>query len=108
MRLPPPAADDGPIDLEHLRQSTLGNSALKQLVSQSRPRVWSACLQLCRPRRARSAAHAEKGSAGAISALFDRSSELEATIRDGGDQAQALTEFDAAVAEVARAMLSRP
>ena len=58
-------------------------------------------------------AHTLKGSARAIGAhrVADRSSELEAMIRDGGDPAQALVKLDAAVAQARtaiEAMLSRP
>jgi len=115
MRLPPPAADDGPIDLEHLRRSTLGDSGLEREVlgmfSKQAARLVDLLAAL--PPETSALAHTLKGSAGAIGAyrVADRSSELEATIRDGSDPAQALAELDAAVAEARaaiEAMLSRP
>jgi HPt (histidine-containing phosphotransfer) domain-containing protein len=115
MSLPSPAADIGPIDLEHLRRSTLGDSGLERevLAMFSKQARHLAGLLAALPPETSALAHRLKGSARAIGAhrVADRSSELEAMIRDGGDPAQALVELDAAVADARaaiEAMLSRP
>jgi HPt (histidine-containing phosphotransfer) domain-containing protein len=115
MRLPPPAADDDPIDLEHLRRSTLGDSGLAREVLGmfSKQARHLTGLLAALPPETGALAHTLKGAARAIGAhrVADRSSELEAAVRDGGDPARALAELDAAVAEARaaiEAMLSRP
>jgi HPt (histidine-containing phosphotransfer) domain-containing protein len=115
MSLPPPAVDDGPIDLDHLRRMTLGDSVLEREVlamfSKQAERLVGLLAAL--PPETSAFAHTLKGSARAIGAhrVADRSGELEATIRGGGDPAHALAALDAAVVEARaaiEAMLSRP
>jgi HPt (histidine-containing phosphotransfer) domain-containing protein len=115
MGLPPPATDDGPIDLEHLRRSTLGDSGLEREVlgmfSKQAARLIGLLAAL--PAETSALAHTLKGSAVATGAhrVADHSSELEAAIRDGRDPAHALAALDAAVREARaaiEAMLSRP
>ena len=115
MSLPPPAADDGPIDLDHLRRTTLGDSGLERevLAMFSKQAARLVGLLAALPPETSAFAHTLKGSAQAIGAhrVADRAGELEAAIREGGDPAQALAELDAAVAEARatiEAMLSRP
>ena len=115
MSLPPPAADDDPIDLDHLRRTTLGDSGLERevLAMFSKQAARLVGLLAALPPETGAFAHTLKGSAQAIGAhrVADRAGELEAAIREGGDPAQALAELDAAVAEARatiEAMLSRP
>jgi len=114
MPFPPPAAEDGPIDLEHLRRTTLGDAGLEREVLgmflMQAGRLVGALAAM--PLEASALAHTLKGSARAIGAfrVADRAGELEPAIRDG-DPTQALAELDAAVAEARAAIehiLSRP
>src|SRR5262245_18773334 len=108
MPLPPPAADIGPIDLAHLRRMTLGDAGLERdvlgMFSKQAARLVG--LLAAWPPEMHALAHTLKGSARAIGAhgVADRSSELETTIRDGGDTAQALAALDAAVTEARAAI----
>jgi HPt (histidine-containing phosphotransfer) domain-containing protein len=115
MSLPPPAANNGPIDLDHLRRMTLGDSGLERevLAMFSKQAVRLVALLAALPPETSAFAHTLKGSARAIGAhrVADRAGELEAAIREGGDPAQALADLDAAVAEARAAIearLSRP
>jgi HPt (histidine-containing phosphotransfer) domain-containing protein len=115
MAIPPRVDDQGPLDLEHLRQATLGNSALGHEVLEmfaKQAAQLAATLQALPPESG-ALAHTLKGSARAIGAVRvgNRAAELEAVIRDGGDAAQALGALDAAVAEARaaiEAILMRP
>jgi HPt (histidine-containing phosphotransfer) domain-containing protein len=115
MGLPQPAADDRPIDLEHLRRSTLGDAGLERevLAMFSKQARHLADRLAALPPEAGSLAHTLKGAARAIGAhrVADRSSKFEAAIRDGGHATQALAALAAAVAEACAAidvLLSRP
>jgi HPt (histidine-containing phosphotransfer) domain-containing protein len=114
MELPPPAADDSPIDLEHLRRSTLGDSGLERevLAMFSKQARNLAGRLAALPPEADALAHTLKGAARAIGAhrVADCSSEFEAAIRDGGNVTQSLAALEAVVAEACEAieaMLSR-
>jgi HPt (histidine-containing phosphotransfer) domain-containing protein len=114
MPIPLPA-DDGPLDLVHLRRTTLGDAALEREVlgmfSRQAAGIIGALAAL--PPETGVLTHTLKGSARAIGAVrvADRAAGLEAAIRDGGDVAQALDALDAAVAEACtmiELMLSKP
>jgi HPt (histidine-containing phosphotransfer) domain-containing protein len=115
MRFPPPSADDGSIDLEHLRRTTLGDAGLEREVLEmfSRQAIRLVGALAAMPPDADALAHTLKGSARAIGALrvADRADAFEAATSAGGDRAKALAELDAAVAEACAAIvaiLSRP
>jgi HPt (histidine-containing phosphotransfer) domain-containing protein len=116
MAIPRPVDDArGPLDFEHLRQATMGNSSLEREVlgmfsKQAEHLV--ATLGALPPETA-ALAHTLKGSARAIGAVrvADRAAEFEVALRDGGDVRQALAALDAAVAEARaaiEAILARP
>jgi len=112
---PPPAVDDGPVNLEHLRRMTLGDADLEREVLDMFARQAS---QLTRsladlPPEAGALAHTLKGSARAIGAfrVAAAADALETSIRDGRAPAQALADLRAAVAEAhaaIAAILRRP
>jgi HPt (histidine-containing phosphotransfer) domain-containing protein len=108
MPFPPTAAKNGPIDLEHLQRTTLGDANLEREVlgmfAKQAGRLVGALAAL--PPEANALAHTLKGSARAIGAfgVADRAEGLEAVIRDGGDGAQALAALNAAVAEAQTAI----
>jgi HPt (histidine-containing phosphotransfer) domain-containing protein len=115
MPSPPPAAENGPIDIEHLRRATLGDANLEREVlgmfAKQAAHLVGALAAL--PPEASALAHTLKGSARAIGAfqVADHADGLEAAIRDGGDGAQALAELNAAVAQAQaaiEAILARP
>ena len=101
MSASPPLADRGPIDLEHLRQSTLDDTGLARevlrLFADQAARVHSQLVML--PADASALAHTPKGSARAIGALgvAEAAAALELAIHDGRAAAQALADLDAAV-----------
>src|SRR6202020_3457965 len=94
---PPPAPDDGPIDIAHLRRMTLGDAALEREVlsmfSDQASRLAKALSAL--PPDASALAHTLKGSARAVGAfaLGEAASHLETLIRAGGNTADALNEL---------------
>jgi len=115
MPFPSPAAEDSPIDLGHLRRTTLGEAGLEREVLEmflkQAARLVGALAAL--PPETGALAHTLKGSARAIGAVRvpERAGELEAAIRDGGDRIQTLAELSAAVAEARasiEAILSQP
>jgi len=115
MSLPPPADDQGPLDLPHLRRTTLGDAGLEREVLGMFLKQATHLVAALRalPPETGALAHTLKGSARAIGAVrvADRAERLEAAIRDGSDAAQALGALDAAVAEaraVIEAILARP
>ena len=103
MPSPPLAPGDGPIDFDHLRRMTLGDTALEQEVLA----MFSAqCAKLVRtlaamPADASAFAHTLKGSARAIGAFAvgDAAARLETAIAREGDPSGALAELDETVAE---------
>jgi HPt (histidine-containing phosphotransfer) domain-containing protein len=103
MPSPPPAADDGPVNLEHLRRMTLGDAGLEREVLDMFARQASdlAATLAALPPEAGALAHTLKGSARAVGAfrVAETADALETAIRDGHAPAQALADLRAAVAE---------
>ncbi|MEO8319732.1 MAG: Hpt domain-containing protein [Bradyrhizobium sp.] len=102
MPSPPLAPDDGPIDFDHLKRMTLGDSGLEQEVlamfaAQSASLVGTLATM---PADARALAHTLKGSARAIGAfaVADATARLETVMASGADPADRLTELADAVA----------
>jgi HPt (histidine-containing phosphotransfer) domain-containing protein len=103
MPSPPLVPDDGPIDLSHLRQMTLGDAALEREVLG----MFSAqALRLVKalavnPTDASALAHTLKGSARAIGAfaVADAAARLETLIRAGHSTTEALSELDDTVTQ---------
>ena len=97
----PSIADRGPIDLEHLSQSTLGNSSLARevlgLFADQAARVQGQLAAM--PPDAGVLAHTLKGSARAIGAfaVADAAAALELAICEGRAPTQALADLEAAV-----------
>jgi HPt (histidine-containing phosphotransfer) domain-containing protein len=97
----PSLAGRGPIDLEHLDQSTLGNPSLARevlgLFSDQAARVQGRLAAM--PADAGALAHTLKGSARAIGAfaVADAAAALELAIREGRAPTQALADLEAAV-----------
>jgi HPt (histidine-containing phosphotransfer) domain-containing protein len=115
MPFPSPSADGGPIDLEYLRRSTLGDTGLErevlEMFAKQASRIVGALAAI--PPDAGALVHTLKGSARAIGAtgVADRARLFEVAISEGGDRAQAQAELDAAVAEACaaiEAILARP
>src|SRR3954468_7699709 len=108
MPSPPLAPGDGPIDFDHLRRMTLGDTALEQEVLA----MFSAqCAKLvstlaAMPADASTLAHTLKGSARAIGAFAvgDAAARLEASIARGFDTSAALAELGETVAEARAAI----
>lgn len=103
MPAPLPADDAGPIDLEHLRRMTLGDTALELEVLGMFARQASELVAILAtaPPETSAVVHTLKGSARAIGALrvAGAAEALEAAIRDGEAPAQALGVLRATVAE---------
>jgi HPt (histidine-containing phosphotransfer) domain-containing protein len=102
MPSPPLAPDDSPIDLEHLKRMTLGDSGLEQEVlamfsAQSARLVGALAGQ---PADARALAHTLTGSARAIGAfaVADAAARLEAALANGSQPSELLAELGEAVA----------
>jgi HPt (histidine-containing phosphotransfer) domain-containing protein len=102
MPSPPLAPDDGPIDFDHLKRMTLGDSGLEQEVlamfaAQSASLVGTLATM---PTDARALAHTLKGSARAIGAfaVADAAARLETVMASGADPSGGLTELADAVA----------
>lgn len=103
MPSPPLVPDDGPIDIAHLRQMTLGDAALEREVLA----MFSAqALRLVKalavnPPDAGALAHTLKGSARAIGAfaVADAAADLETLIKAGDNTDEAISELDDAVAQ---------
>ncbi|MBV8922825.1 Hpt domain-containing protein [Bradyrhizobium sp.] len=97
----PSVADRGPIDLEHLGQSTLGNASLARevlgLFADQAARVQRQLAAV--PPHAGALAHTLKGSARAIGAfaVADAAAALELAIREGRAPTRALADLDTAV-----------
>jgi HPt (histidine-containing phosphotransfer) domain-containing protein len=108
MPSPPLVPDDGPIDIEHLRRMTLGDTSLERevLAMFSAQAVGLVGGLATLPSDAGALAHTLKGSARAIGAfgVADAAEGLEALIRSGGDPAQALAELTDAVARARAAI----
>src|SRR6478672_2832279 len=105
---PPLAPDDGPIDFDHLKRMTLGDSGLEQEVlamfaAQSASLVGTLATM---PADAPALAHTLKGSARAIGAfaVADAAARLEAAIARGFGTSAALAELGEAVAEARAAI----
>jgi len=110
---PLPADDAGPIDLQHLRRMTLGDTGLEREVLGMFARQASELVATLAttPPETSALVHTLKGSARAIGAVrvAEAAAALEATIRDGEAPAQALgvlrdtvAEADAAIAALLR------
>jgi HPt (histidine-containing phosphotransfer) domain-containing protein len=108
MPSPPLAPDDGPIDLDHLKRMTLGDSGLEQEVlamfSAQSVRLVGALAAL--PAEAPALAHTLKGSARAIGAfaVADAATRLEAALANGSDPSQLLADLGDAVAQARTAI----
>jgi HPt (histidine-containing phosphotransfer) domain-containing protein len=102
MPSPPLAPDDGPIDVEHLRRMTLGDTGLEQEVLAMFAAQSAILLDTLAtlPAEAGALAHTLKGSAKAIGAfaVAEAAARLEAVLADGGDPFEALAELGDAVA----------
>ena len=102
MPSPPLVPDDGPIDIEHLRRMTLGDTSLERevLAMFSAQAVGLVGGLATLPADAGALAHTLKGSARAIGAfgVADAAEGLEVLIRSGGDPAEALAELNDSVA----------
>ena len=102
MPSPPLAPDDGPIDIEHLRRMTLGDTSLEHEVlamfSAQAVRLIGALAKF--PADAGALAHTLKGSARAIGAtdVAEAADALEAAIQNGADPVRPLAELDEAIA----------
>lgn len=112
MPSPPLAPDDGPIDFEHLKRMTLGDSGLEQEVL-AMFSAQSAVLVdklLALPPNARALAHTLKGSARAIGAfaVADAAARLEMALAAGSDPAERLAQLGDAVALVQTAIDAIP
>ncbi|THD51890.1 MAG: Hpt domain-containing protein [Bradyrhizobium sp.] len=108
MPSPPLVPDDGPIDIEHIRRMTLGDTSLERevLAMFSAQAVGLVGALATLPSDAGALAHTLKGSARAIGAfgVADAAEGLEALIRSGGDPALALAELTDAVARARAAI----
>ncbi|MGH6707647.1 MAG: Hpt domain-containing protein [Bradyrhizobium sp.] len=108
MPSPPLAPDDGPIDFEHLKRMTLGDSGLEQEVlamfAAQSTRLMAALATV--PADAGALAHTLKGSARAIGAsdVAEAAARLEAVLADGADPSSRLTELGDAVAQARAAI----
>jgi HPt (histidine-containing phosphotransfer) domain-containing protein len=102
MPSPPLAPDDGPIDFEHLKRMTLGDSSLEREVlamfSAQSARLVSALAG--QPADAPALAHTLTGSARATGAfaVADAASRLEAALANGSEASELLAELGDAVA----------
>jgi HPt (histidine-containing phosphotransfer) domain-containing protein len=108
MPSPPLAPDDGPIDTEHLKRMTLGDSSLEHdvLAMFSAQAVSLIAALAARSADAGALAHTLKGSARAIGAcgVADAAESLEVLIHNGDDPARALAELNEAVARARTAI----
>jgi HPt (histidine-containing phosphotransfer) domain-containing protein len=102
MPSPPLAPDDGPIDTEHLRRMTLGDTSLEQevLAMFLAQAVGLIGALAALPPDAGALAHTLKGSARAIGAfaVADAAERLEAVLHSGDDPSRVLAELNDAVA----------
>jgi HPt (histidine-containing phosphotransfer) domain-containing protein len=107
MPSPPLVPDDGPIDIEHLKRMTLGDSGLEREVlamfAGQAARLVEVLAAL--PPEAAELVHTLKGSARAIGAFHvaDAAETLETAMRDG-EPAEALTALQHAVAQARTAI----
>jgi HPt (histidine-containing phosphotransfer) domain-containing protein len=112
MPSPPLAPDDGPIDIDHVRRMTLGDSGLEREVlamfsAQSVGLTASLAAKAAEdPAGAAALAHMLKGSAQAIGAfrVAEAAESLETTLRNGDDPSRAVAAVDDAVAEARAAI----
>ncbi|MGB8606412.1 Hpt domain-containing protein [Bradyrhizobium sp.] len=108
MPSPPLAPDDGPIDIEHLRRMTLGDTSLERevLAMFSAQAVSLVATLATLPADSRALAHTLKGSARAIGAfgVANAAESLEAAMRKGGEPCEALAELRDAVAQARTAI----
>ena len=112
MPSPPLAPDDGPIDIDHVRRMTLGDSGLEREVlamfsAQSVGLMASlAATSADDPAGAAALAHMLKGSARAIGAfrVAEAAESLETALRNGDDPSRTVAEVDDAVAEAKAAI----
>jgi len=108
MPSPPLAPDDGPIDTDHLKRMTLGDTALEHEVlamfsAQSVDLVGKLSNW---PAEAPSLAHTLKGSARAVGAfrVADAAARLEVLVARGDEPAEALAELSDEVAQARTAI----
>jgi HPt (histidine-containing phosphotransfer) domain-containing protein len=91
MPSPPLVPDDGPIDFDHLRRITLGDSSLeREVLAMFAGQATELAAALARlPPDAATLAHKLKGSARAIGAVHvaAAASDLETALRNGDDAA---------------------
>jgi HPt (histidine-containing phosphotransfer) domain-containing protein len=108
MPSPPLAPDDGPIDIEHLRRMTLGDSSLERevLAMFSAQAVSLIGTLAALPKDAGALAHTLKGSARAIGAfgVAEAAVRLEDALRNGEDPSDLLGELDDAIAQARTAI----
>jgi HPt (histidine-containing phosphotransfer) domain-containing protein len=103
MPSPPLVPDDGPIDIAHLRRTTLGDAGLEREVlamfAGQAGRLIGALAAL--PAEAAELAHTLNGSARAIGAfqVAEAAEAFEAALRDGGEPSAALAALQQAVAQ---------
>jgi HPt (histidine-containing phosphotransfer) domain-containing protein len=112
---PPLVPDDGPIDLDHLKRTTLGDESLEREVlamfSAQSERLIDTLAAL--PAEVRQLVHTLKGSARAIGAfaVADAAAALETALQNGEDPSEALAELKDTVAQARAAidaLLRRP
>ena len=97
MPSPPLAPDDGPIDFDHLKRMTLGDTGLEQevLAMFSAQSAGLVDQLMALPTDARALAHTLKGSARAIGAfaVADAAARLEQALAAGSDLADCLAQL---------------
>jgi HPt (histidine-containing phosphotransfer) domain-containing protein len=107
MPSPPLVPDDGPIDIEHLKRMTLGDSSLEREVLAMFAGQAARLIEVLAllPPEAAELVHTLKGSARAIGAFHvaDAAEALEAAMRDG-EPAEALAALQHAVAQARTAI----
>jgi HPt (histidine-containing phosphotransfer) domain-containing protein len=108
MPSPPLVPDEGPIDLEHLRRMTLGDTGLeREVLAMFAAQTVSLIGALAAlPPDAGALAHTLKGSARAIGAfaVAEAAVRLEAAMQKGDDPAQALAGLADAVTDARAAI----
>src|SRR5258708_38005287 len=111
MPWPPLGPDDGPIDFEHLKRMTLGDTGLEQEVLAMFSAQSAKLIGLLNalPADAPALAHTLKGSARAIGAfgVADAAARLEAALASGADPSERLPELRGATAPAQTASAAR-
>jgi HPt (histidine-containing phosphotransfer) domain-containing protein len=108
MPSPPLVPDDGPIDFDHLRRMTLGDSRLeREVLAMFAGQAASLAAALAQtPADAAALAHKLKGSARAIGAVHvaAAAADLETALRNGADAAEPRTALDHAISQAREAI----